>query len=120
MKKTLFYLAAILFVAVFSVSLTSCSKDDDEDSVIGTWVGHDGDREIRMVFKKGGTGTYIDIYRDGDVEDGSFVYVMEGDSKGFILYVEDEVKEYFVISGEKMRIYEGGYNGHLEVTLTKS
>lgn len=121
MKKSLFCLAAILFIAVLSISLTSCTKDDDpEDIVIGTWVGHDGDEEIRMVFKKGGTGTYIDIDRKGEVEDGPFIYVMEGDSKGFIIYTEDKVKEYFVISGKTMRIYEGGYNGHLELVLTKS
>lgn len=120
MKKTLFYLAAILFVAVLSISLTSCSKDDDEDSVIGTWVGRDEGEDIKLVFKKGGTGTFININQRGKIEDGPFAYVMEGDSKGIIIYPDEDEKEYFVISGKTMRIYRGGYNGRLDLVLTKS
>lgn len=59
MKKYLINLLAILVVAVLSISLVSCSKDDEKSfSIVGTWRydWEDGEGYTILTFSENGTG----------------------------------------------------------------
>lgn len=138
MKKKEFFwsLLTVMMVAMLSVGIVSCSKDDKNDEsnpsskVIGTWSVRDGNESLTLTFKSGGVGTstykYYSSYSGMETETETFTYEMEDESKGIILmeyydsysgYQTDIV--YFEIRGNKMYIYEEDYGDELIYVLTK-
>ncbi len=137
MKKKEFFwsLLTVMMVAMLSVGIVSCSKDDKNDEsnpsskVIGTWSGQDVEfGSITMTFKSGGSGTYVGRYYDSysgyETERGVFTYSMTDESSGIIIikyndsYSEDETDILpFEIEGRKMYIYDDDYD--ILLILTK-
>lgn len=46
---------AILLLVCFALSFAACDKE--ECTVVGTWIGKDGEDELLYVFREDGTGT---------------------------------------------------------------
>lgn len=109
MKKTLFYVWALLALLLCGTTMTSCSDDDDkvseeaQEGLVGTWQTvatggyeiYQGEREdfyddydgLTFVFKGDGTGQYMDKYYPED--NCSLTWKVSGDQ----LYVTLEGEE---------------------------
>lgn len=132
-KSIILSMMAVMLVALFGVGFAACGDDDNGGSgvsVIGTWTGQEGRHTLTLIFKDGGSGTFIEKYNDSysgmETETGSFSYTIEGGSKGMIivqLYDSYSGKEneifYWMIEGNTMFLYEHGYGDDLEYVLTK-
>lgn len=132
-KSIILSMLAVMMMAVLSVGFVACGDDDSGgsgSSVIGTWTGQEGRHTLTLIFKDGGSGTFIEKYNDSysgmETETGSFSYTIEGGSKGMIivqLYDSYSGKEneifYWMIEGNTMFLYEHGYGDDLEYVLTK-
>ena len=114
MKKNIdFRMLTLIMVALFSLSLLSCSSSDDTNNVVGTWVDNYGDGICTFTFRDNGTGVYVDQY-NGDygleTESINFKYRLRNDSSGDIIFLdeyghEDEALP-FLVDGNVMHIYE--------------
>ena len=101
MKKNIYFLLAIMMMAMVSTGFVSCSSDDDEgysNSIVGTWkyaVSEEYDKNGNLVekhdvrynhfvqYNEGGTGVeYYQGYRD------TFKYSING--KKLTIWYEDE------------------------------
>ncbi|MBO5677192.1 MAG: hypothetical protein J6S02_03545 [Bacteroidaceae bacterium] len=133
--KKMFYLLALLPVILFSVSLTSCSKDDDEleaqNVLYGTkWQAEDW---LYQSFWGGGktyavldftSNTTCDLYntQQGYVvyDCGKFSYTISGNTVTFKSLEDGDISTY-TISGRKMTKNEGSNHikGGIENTFIK-
>lgn len=128
MKKNFIWsMFAIIMVTMLSVSLSACGSDDEEDganSVVGTWYRVEEGGSLReifsLTFKSNGTGSLSVKYEYQGEEpytvSTSFTYTSISNTKGTI--TGEEYDSYgtivtmfchYVIIGNKMRVYEDGY-----------
>ena len=58
-KKYFWSLLTLMMVAMLSVGFVSCGDDDDEDnaSIVGTWVGYSNGEYVTYQYNSDGTGT---------------------------------------------------------------
>jgi len=102
--------ALIMFVAI-SVSLTSCTEDDDMGNpIVGSWglTEADGGFEVSLVatFEENGTGILaatITIQGESLTESDSFTWSTKGDQLTLTMDGETEVSTYS-ISGNTLTI----------------
>lgn len=123
------FIVCILLTIVF----VSCSKEDDngndnnENIIIGTWMGyscannnpHDLSKThtLTLVFNSNNSGSYLEkdnMY----TEQCTFTYEIEGSSKGKA-YTKVRDYIYFEIVGDKMYVYDHGYGDDLDFILSK-
>ena len=116
-KKNFFWnLLAIMMVAMVSLTMVSCSDDDDEvvkesSPIVGTWTWEDDESEDYEIvtFRADGTGTwteYDSYYDESDTEQFSYQY--NPNTKKLVIHIEDEVEEITIsIVGDIM--YMDGY-----------
>ena len=93
MKNKLIYLISVLFVAV---ACFSCSDDDDENPLVGTWVSIENRNSVEykdvMTINADGTGSAA-IYINGQLDkDGvdNFRYTYDENSKVFTWIWEED------------------------------
>lgn len=101
----------IMFIAL-SVSLTSCSDDDDDmaNPLVGSWglTEEDSGIEVSLVatFEENGTGTLmatITILDQSQTESDSFTWSTDGDQLTMTMDGDTEVSTYS-ISGDTLTI----------------
>lgn len=107
-KKNLWSMAAITLIALLSVGLTSCSKDDDDEvNILGVWYG-----------------TPIStILASGDIEvdfgsDGTFTWTNSNGSKRVGKYTLSERKEAIGNGSQTVVTVQWNENGTTEYTLS--
>ena len=93
MKNKLIYLISVLFVAV---ACFSCSDDDDENPLVGTWVSIENRNSVEykdvMTINSDGTGSSAN-YTNGQLDkDGveNFRYTYDENSKVFTWIWEED------------------------------
>ena len=93
MKNKLIYLISVLLVTVVSFS---CSDDDDENPLVGTWVSIENRNSVEykdvMTINSDGTGSSA-IYENGQIDkDGvdNFRYTYDENSKVFTWIWEED------------------------------
>lgn len=126
-KKIDFRWLVLLLVAVFGMSLASCSDDDDDDDkggIVGTWEEKWDDWGCTFVFSSNGTGIYQEYGYEEDNSDGfRFKYKMNDSRSGEIIildeYGDEDESLPFRIDGNVMYIYEDDSYEDLEWTLYK-
>ena len=107
MKNKLIYLISVLLVTVVSFS---CSDDDDENPLVGTWVNIENRNSVEykdvMTINSDGTGSSA-IYENGQIDkEGveNFKYTYDEKSKVFtFIWEEDSYGETDIYS---MRVQE--------------
>ena len=64
MEKLLSRFFVVLFMALATVGMTSCSGDDDDEpkdkaepTIVGSWIQEDSELPYSLTFTEGGTGT---------------------------------------------------------------
>lgn len=131
-KNLLWSLLAMMMVAMSCCVMTACSSDDDnEDTIIGTWTGIDGNRTLALSFKSGNVGNYTSKYEDpnagSETKTGTFTYTPESSTKGILImkvYGSNSGSStevfYYMIDGQTMRLYKNDYYDDLEWTLAKN
>ena len=101
----------IMFVAL-SVSLTSCTDDDDDmgNPILGTWSLSEAEGEfevgISATFKENGSGTLtatVSLFGETQSETDSFTWSTKGDQLTMTMDGETEVSTYS-ISGDTLTI----------------
>ena len=105
-----FRLFATLLVIALCAGFTSCSDDDDENSLVGTWVSIENRNSVEykdvMTINSDGTGSSA-IYENGQIDkEGveNFKYTYDENSKVFtFIWEEDSYGESDVYS---MRVQE--------------
>ena len=105
-----FRLFATLLVIVLCAGFTSCSDDDDENPLVGTWVNIENRNSVEykdvMTINSDGTGSSA-IYENGQIDkEGveNFKYTYDENSKVFtFIWEEDSYGESDVYS---MRVQE--------------
>lgn len=110
-KKQILYLVSAIIVAVMSLCLTSCNKDDQDGVLVGTWR-HDYSNTdyCTYTFKSNGSGVFS--RPSWDVTE-SFTYkIMSYDSdsgRGEVLEIEGGQSRTisFTLMGSTL-VYEGG------------
>lgn len=107
--KTFRFFATLLVIALCA-GFTSCSDDDDENSLVGTWVSIENRNSVEykgvMTINSDGTGSSA-IYENGQIDkEGveNFKYTYDENSKVFtFIWEEDSYGESDVYS---MRVQE--------------
>lgn len=81
MKKTLRLFGALLCIVLLTMSLSSCDKDDDENdsSIVGTWICENPGVDATMQFYSNGTFYWCEIDSYGDLDEEYGRYQLEGD-----------------------------------------
>ena len=101
MKKNVLNWMIFMMVAIVSVTLISCSSDDNNDesySIIGRWESRHGNAYSQITFYEDGKGHDI-TYDSGKVDyEGNFTYVFDSKTMRIIVYEEGETFELKVIS----------------------
>ncbi len=125
MKKIKYFLMLLLGV-VLSVSVISCSKDDDDDAksgpyadspILGSWEYNDGWNNPRTyTFKADGTFIYnsTDYHGDPIVESGTF----QTDNKSVLRLVTTQADNKKNLGAEEFRI-EIVENVYISISYTK-
>lgn len=131
MKKKLFSLFAIFFVAVLCVGFASCGDDDDDDNVaVGTWVAQEGRFSYSLNFRSNGSGTVITKYEDSysgtETVSEKFSYSITKNNNGIITFDDGDSYSgsskqvyYFEIKGKKMFLYYDKSSSEYILELTK-
>lgn len=117
------------------ISFTACSDDDDDNSLIGTWVGtwtddeYDGDyvNEETILFRSDGTGYWrYKTYFNGEETDESstdfFTWVAYGDGIIKIIYEREYNPEeiyYYKLNGNTLTIWEEGSDPNDPLVCTR-
>lgn len=142
-KNFLWSMFAIMMVTMLSVSLSACSSDDDDNSVVGSWscveesrdetpngyVGSVSRHTYTATFKSNNTGTFTELHEhqgeESYTESFQFTYTKKSDTEGSIVleykssYSGDELEYYrYVIKEKQMYIYDE--DDDLEWVLTKN
>lgn len=107
--KTFRFFATLLVIALCA-GFTSCSDDDDENSLVGTWVSIENRNSVEykdvMTINSDGTGSSA-IYENGQIDkEGveNFKYTYDENSKVFtFIWEEDSYGETDIYS---MRVQE--------------
>lgn len=107
--KTFRFFATLLVIALCA-GFTSCSDDDDENPLVGTWVSIENRNSVEykdvMTINSDGTGSSA-IYENGQIDkDGveNFKYTYDENSKVFtFIWEEDSYGETDIYS---MRVQE--------------
>jgi heat shock protein HslJ len=108
MKKIKKIMASVLMIAALAAVTVSCSKDDDEDSLIGRWTYREGNMRFSV------DGTWYDAKEEGlDVSSFNnsfsglfFVFEKNGTLSGGMGGQSGAFGSYSV-SGDKITIREG-------------
>ncbi len=120
MKKLLWFLLPLTLLVGVSFGFVSCSDDDDDTGIVGTWSELDGDELITITFKSDGTGTITEKWHSGtftykmtDKRSGTMTVKEEGSYSGYSYYVYT-----FRIEGDTLYVYEEG-DRYPEFIMTK-
>ena len=112
MKKKIFSLLAILFVAFMGVSLVSCGDDDDEktggsneSALIGTWYYDEDDWGIEVIFYSDHKFEWTE-YDDEDEDTESGTWSLDGTTVNLKYKGGDKVKMTF--DGKKLIYTDDG------------
>ena len=104
-----------ILLFVFAMALTSCSKDDDQDPLIGSWelteiYGDDVETQL-ITFKSNQTGVVIFTYKYGtepeETDSSSFSWTTSNNLLT-ITIEEETVSLAYAISGNKLTLSESG------------
>lgn len=114
MKKKIFSLLAILFVAFMGVSLVSCGDDDDEEAgsanesaLIGTWWYDDDDWYIEITFSSDHKFEWTEYdYEVEDEDTRSGTWSLDGTTVNLKFKDGDKVKMTF--DGKKLIYNDAG------------
>lgn len=118
-----------IIVLVFGMLplLMACSSEDDDNGVVGTWMGYRCDdittleisenHTLTLVFNSDGSGNYLEI-DNPYTDECSFTYEMESNTRGKA-YTKVRGTIYFEIIDNKMYIFGHGYGNDLDFLLTK-
>ena len=119
-----FFSLGLIATVLAAFAFTSCSKDDDDDSIVGKWEytstkiegneysktydREEGESEI-FEFKSDGTCVNTTEY-DGDIDVVTGKYTTSGNTLSIIDDEDgDEYKIKFSVSGNTLTLYEEGY-----------
>ena len=124
--KTFRFFATLLVIALCA-GFTSCSDDDDENPLVGTWVSIENRNSVEykdvMTINSDGTGSSA-IYENGQIDkDGvdNFRYTYDENSKVFtwiweegkvfVIRPEEQMIRHFENNNEKLlQCYQYGYD----------
>lgn len=121
MKKTKYMTLVLLMVsALFSISLVSCSSDDDEGGISGRWIEKGYLSDIKDHYNLWNSG------KKGVVQDGTYlVYEFSGSSVKEYWYIytfDGTFEKYLENNTDKKRLNEniGGYTWYYYLRETNA
>ena len=112
-----FRLFATLLVIVLCAGFTSCSDDDDDNPIVGTWrseVDNYGYSDS-YTFNADGSGIWQEFKDGKQIDSESFKYSLDGDKITFTWSDGETYTSTFSISGNRLTIKDNSDS----VTYTK-
>lgn len=99
MKKFQFMTFAMMIMALVCVGFTSCSNDDDDFSIVGTWMEIDSDENVYIYLYSNGAGKYTEKGKSN-----TFTYTYDDDSKVLTITVNGRTSSTVItiISNDKI------------------